>query len=72
MNNAHLYLFLALFFQANRHEYLSGDGVVTEQGVFTYLHRWLVVAANFNPQQLDTVVSNVTHVTVISANQSKV
>ena len=65
-------IFFTFYFQANGHEHLVGNNTVPEQGVFAYLHRWLVVTEDFSPQELDTVVSNVTQITTINANHLKV
>ena len=63
---------MLLSLQADRHEHLWGNNTVSEQGVFTYLHRWLIVAESFSPNYLDAVASNVTHITAISANYHQV
>lgn len=65
-------IYFTFHFQANRHEHLVGNNTVSEQGVFTYLHRWLVVTEDFSPQELEAIVSNVTHITTINADHSNV
>ena len=50
-----------MFLQANQHE-----KVKDEQGVFTFLHRWLLVTDDLALQYIQEDVRNITHVTAVT------
>ena len=53
-----------MHFQASQHEYNSD-----EQGMYTYLYRWLLLTEYSALQSIQRRVGNVTHVTAITSNE---
>ena len=58
------YLQLCGTLQANTHERF-GD----EQGVFTFMHRWILVVDQDSLRDLEPLVVNLTHVTAVASTR---
>ncbi len=59
-----LKVFFAILFQANRHEYIA-----EQQGLYTYLYRWIIITENYSPVDIQQFIGNITHVTVLTPDK---
>ena len=53
--------FYADLLQANRHEYIA-----EEQGLYTFLYRWVVILKSDSPADIQQLVANITHLAVLT------